>query len=599
LPARVRPAIFPPPFGPDGTIDLRNLLRAAVLFGLASLTLPPPAEAVVGDPVLDTLDLVRSNPLVRRAQRALTDLGLYKGPISGVKDTLTETAIRTYQKSNGIKEDGVATEELVAKIETGSKVSALLSHLEQVRRDGVAAAREALLSRPETRDLVGASLTEKADPTRDPSPCFRKPTVDCLLGEAVETSKAIADGDQRDWALGELLAAQAKTGRAEDGRQTLRRMSDPRQVMASLRDIAEAAAAAGRGSEALEATEIIPDPLKKAEAYAAIIDIQAARQDRDGAGATATSMQRDLEKVDSLVKRVTFHARVAVALNKVGATEPAEASLENAILLSRRIGLEDQPLALRTVAVAMAEMGRPTEALAQIERVRKLDERIPVLVAAATAQAEAGDTGRALDIAADIGEGRYRAVVLSRVAAAQIKAGDAGLAKGTITLALAVLADIKLPFARDFALSRIAAALTDLARTQAGDRDERQASYARAVETASKIEDKKLRATTLWTVAAERRRAGDEAGAQATRELADKATAEIESRLSQVWMLAELVASHLQLNELDPAQEAFDRGVAITENVHNAWSRTRLLSKLAATLIGLDAAQAAAAASPK
>ena len=135
---------------------MRNLLRAAVLLGLASLGLPPPAEAVVGDPVIDTLELVRPNPLVRRAQRALTDLGPYKGPISGIKDALTEAALRTYQKSHGLKEDAIFTEELVAKIETGSKVSALLSHLERVRKDGVVAAREALLSRPETRDLVGA-----------------------------------------------------------------------------------------------------------------------------------------------------------------------------------------------------------------------------------------------------------------------------------------------------------------------------------------------------------------------------------------------------------------------------------------------------------
>ena len=34
----------------------------------------------------------------------------------------------------------------------------------------------------------------------------------CLLEEASESAKAVARGEMRDWALGEILAAQAKTG---------------------------------------------------------------------------------------------------------------------------------------------------------------------------------------------------------------------------------------------------------------------------------------------------------------------------------------------------------------------------------------------------
>jgi tetratricopeptide (TPR) repeat protein len=576
--------------GRIGRIALRTTSAAAVV-GMV-LALPAPSSALTNDPGADTLQRVTPDNLVRRAQRALAELGLYRGPISGLRDSFTEGAVRAYQKANGIKEDGVLTEELVAKIEAGSKVSALLNRLEQVRKDTMAAARAALLSRAETRDLVGGGATEAADPTRDAGPCFRQPTADCLLAEAVETSKAIAGEEQRDWALVELLAAQAKAGLAEEGRQTLRRMTDPRQIMASLRDIAEAQATAGRGREALEATEIIPDPLRKAEAYGAIIDIQASRSDAEGARETAQALGQEVEKVNPPVKRLTFHARTAVALEKVGAKQEAEAELEKARVLARRMSADEQSLALRTVGTAMAEMGRPGDAIAEIQKIRKNEERTPVLVAAASAQADAGNTNAALNIAADIAEGRYRAVALARIAAAQIKAGEIELAKGTISLALAVLADIKLPYARDYALSRVSAALNELARS-APDEAARESAFTRSIETARKIEDKKLRALTLWGVTAERQRAGDLAGAEATRALADKATSDVESRLSQVWLLADLVAGHVDRGEIDIARQVFQRGLAIAEEVQNAWSRTRLLSKLAASLVRLNAAEAA------
>ena len=176
--------------GRIGRIALGTVCAAAVVGTL--LAFPVPSLAVTNDPGADTLQRVTPDNLVRRAQRALTELGIYKGPISGLRDSFTDGAVRTYQKANGLKEDGVLTEELVAKIETGSKVSALLSRLEQVRKDTVASARAALLSRAETRDLIGGGTAEAADPTRDATPCFRQPTADCLLAEAAETSKAIA-----------------------------------------------------------------------------------------------------------------------------------------------------------------------------------------------------------------------------------------------------------------------------------------------------------------------------------------------------------------------------------------------------------------------
>ena len=555
----------------------------------AATTLAPgTARALLNEPAARTLDLMTPDPLVRRAQKALYDAGLYKGEINGIKDFITEDAVRAFQSQNGVKPDGSITSDLVGRIETASQVSALLGRLERVRRESSDAALKALLSRPETRDLVGAPEREAADPTRDAGPCFRAPTVECLLGEAAESSKAIHSEDQRDWALGELLAAQAKAGLAAEARQTLRRLKDPRMVMTSLRDIAEAQAAAGRPDEAMAAAEIIPESLKKAEAYTALVEIAARRRHADDALATAQALDRELENVEAPLRRIGLHARAAAALAKVGRHGEADAHLDKARRLATDgAPAEEQGVALRTIASALAEMGRPSDALALLERVTRDEDRMPVLVAAATAQAAAGDADEALVTAATIDEGRYRAVVLARVAVAQLRAGADDAARSSLALAQKNVAEIKFPFARDYALSRIAGALSDIARAEwgAANPDSARRSFDEASEAALRITDKKLRAYTLWTLADDRRRLGDANGTRETEIRAEKATADIESRLSQVWMMSDLAAARMEAGESGPARAAFDRGLKTAEGVQNAWSRTRLLSRLAASLL--------------
>ena len=123
------------------------------------------------------------------------------------------TAIKGYQKHLGRKVDGEVSEVLAKHMETQSKIGAMLLHIDEVRERNIKAAKKAPLGNEATRKLLTRSTSDEvADPTRDASPRFRNPGKKCLLEEAVENGKAVHKSELRDWALGEILVAQAKAG---------------------------------------------------------------------------------------------------------------------------------------------------------------------------------------------------------------------------------------------------------------------------------------------------------------------------------------------------------------------------------------------------
>jgi peptidoglycan hydrolase-like protein with peptidoglycan-binding domain len=584
-------------------INIRNVTARSLVAGFVGIALlgavgsqlvPGAATAARSIPDVNTFQLANPDKLVSRIQKGLKEIGVFEGLVNGVLDASTEAAIRTYQRSKGIRPDGKATETLAGRIATETGVATLLKRLERVKRESMDTARKALLSQPETRDLVKNRQDEIADPTRNAAPCFREPTVQCLLAEAAESAKAVSRNDKRDWALGELLAAQAKAGLSKEARITLGRIDDPRLILVSLRDIAEAQAQAGHAAEALEATAIIPDDLKKVEAYAAIAEIQARRGDRAATLETIGFIGRTLGGVKSPVKRASFHARAGAVLIRIGDTAGGQSSLDTATSLARgQTQTEDRSLALRHVASALAEIGRPQEALEILRSMDKRGDKIPVLIAAATAQAEAGNAVEALNTAAIIDESRFRAIVLSRIASAQLRAADDAAAQVTISMANAAIEDIHLPFARDFALSRIAFVEAEIAAQAIRD-GVPDASFDDAIAIAQDIADAKLKAKMLWAIAASQSRLGRGSGALKTQELAKLATQGIKSGLSKVWMFAEIAARHVDAGEPEAARSTLRRGLAVAEKIRNAWARTRALSKIASTLLRLaDADQGA------
>ncbi len=523
---------------------------------------------------------------VEKIQRALTDMGLYIGVIDGHLNDETRAAIRVYQQGAGLKVDGKVTRELWDLLNNAQRVRVLLRRLDKARRSGRDAARRALLSHPATRDLVDVPNRERADPTRNPDACFDRPTVRCLLGEASESVKAVFRPELRDWALGEILVAEARAGLTDNAMQTVRRIRDPRLIMVALRDIAEAEAASGRGAGALAAAEIIPDRDKRAEALAAIADIQIARRETDAARATVAKLLDAVRQTKPVLHRVQLRSRAAVIIARYGDAEAAKREVSLAETEARGASADtDRSTALRHVAAALADMARPTDAIAMLAEITSQSERTSVLVSTSEAQMRAGDAAAALATADTIETVRFKAAVLGRIAQTQAETGKRADAAVTIELALAAIDKIDSAFARSFAISRVALAMTSLTGTAAATEPKAAATYAKAAETAKRIEDNRLRAQTLWSIADARRRAGDIEGAEATEAEAETATEMVVSRLSRVWMFSDIALSLARTQRAKAAEAAFERGLAVAQGLDNAWGRSRALARLATVLV--------------
>mgnify|MGYP001209458997 CR=1 FL=1 len=589
-------------YGALGKSSSMNAWRAAAVVALLLCAATPgkalaqneagaPVEIAAlpaGDiPAAGNAQTKKSDDLVRRAQKILSDLGLFTGALDGRLDGETDKAVRAFQKKVGIKADGRITRELVEMLENSVQVRVLLQRLDKVRMENISAARQQLLSHPATRDLVASDREEVADPTRDAAACAKNVTVRCLLHEALESSKAVYKPELRDWALGEILVAQARAGLHKEAMVTAGRIGDPRLIIVALRDIAEAQAAAGSGRDALAAVDIIPDPVKRADALAAIATIQQRRGDAAEAAETSKRLLQSLSAIPDALTQVSYQTRVAVILAQAGDVSQAKDILDKAEAFARSVAeAENRSVALRHVANAHAEMAQLTQALTVLSDVSDDSNRTPVLITAATQQARAGDAAAALATADSIETVRYRAVVLGRIALMQAEKGDIAAADGTIKIALAAIEKIKFPFAKSYAISRVALSMAGIGKLPKA-KERSSAIFKEAVDLAERIDDSRLRAHSLWAIAGEQARAGDDAGAKATRERAEKATGEIKSSLTQVWMFSEIAAQHAVAGEKDAGWTAFNQGLNVALGIDNAWGRARAFGKLAGTLIGL------------
>lgn len=555
---------------PPARADARHALEIIQLAAVAPLS--PDAETTN-----------RPDPVVRRIQKQLAKIGLYQGATDGKMGPNTEQAIRAFQKSRGLKVDGKATEALASTLESDEKVNQLLKRLETVRARRVDAAREALLADPRTRHLLDDEAREEvADPTRDPTRCFDEPSPNCLLNEAVESAKAIFKDELRDWALGEILGAQGRAGLAEDAMATVRRISDPRLVMVALRDIAQSLAKAGETKDAMVAADMIPDEERRLEAFLAIAGIQTSLSGRQRLDAIVTRIHA-LLKSRAAGERIKYFARFALMYGSLGDVRLSRRYLNEATTMAMALpSATARSAGLRHVAIARADMADPEGARALLDTLSTPSDRTPVLSSLALSLARGGHADEALKTAGMIEAGRYRAVALSHVATTLAHAGDAERAKAAIGEARFVADQIKLPYARAFAASRVAMALLDVA-TASGE------AFNDAIEAADAIEDNTLRAYTLWAIATEQRRAGERQAAAYTETLAREAVSTIKSRLSQVWLYGDLSSSFAESREIEPAWTAFNDGLTIARGITNAWGRARALAKLSNALSVLTA----------
>lgn len=540
-------------------------------------------------PARDPDKFRKSGNAVLGIQKALRDLGFYLGGIDGHLNEETRAAIRVYQEGAGLEVDGKVTRQLWDLLLNTQQVHKLLKRLDSARSAGKKNARAALLAHPATRDLIKKNDDERADPTRDSKDCFMQPTVRCLLSAASENVKAVFKPELRDWALGEILVAQSRAGLTEAAMQTASRMHDPRLIMVALRDIAEGQAAAGFADDAREAARIIPDVEKRAEALVAIAEIQVRRGDHKDAGQNIEQLAGVLDQIKSETKRISLDARIAVILMKSGNTEGAAEYLAEAETRARtKTSDQERPMALRYVAAALAETEHPDLALNMLGDIETPSERTSVLISMAEAQARSGDAAAALATADTIDAVRYRAVVLGRIALSQAGRKNFEASEATLDMALAAVDKITLPYARSFAISRIALSMAKVGSLDTNSTNtENWSRFNRAAEVADGIDDSRLRAHTLWTISTAQHHGGDQEGSNKTKLLAKKASDDIKSRLTRVWMYSELAGENVQSRDMPAAWDAFESGISIAKDIDNPWGRSRALAKLAQTLIEL------------
>lgn len=522
------------------------------------------------------------NP-IEQTQSLLKELGFFSGNVDGIRGPDTIAAIENYQEKHGLKTDGRVSRKLLDHLENIGRVRALIQRLDQVRTSRQNEARQALLSDPRTRKLLEKPDKEVANPMRDPSVCFQAPSPSCLLNEAVESSRAVFEDDLRDWALGEILAAQVRIGLDKEALQTAARIKDSRLIIAALANIAKTHVKEGKLVEAHSGLSLIPLMERR---LSVLLDIAQAYYDK-GDIQKSTQTITDILSLSKGIKepqtRLSLQIQAAEILSQHDKKKAAEI-LENIAKTAKtseqyatRISI------LRHVATTMAKIQYPEWALKALNDLPDDESRIPILMTATRAFLKMNRFEAALNTVHRISADRYRGVIFADVARALWHDGQTDKALHILFEAQTLINGIKLPFAKNFALSNIASVMIDMIP------DTKDTTLAtRAFDLLHSISDNRLKAKGLWSLAHAAQLHNFSITNQNLDDAAINAINGIKSKFSRTWMLGDLANTHMGLGEKKYARKAFDLGLKNAQILTNPWARSRALAKFAALMNSLD-----------
>lgn len=507
--------------------------------------------------------------LVEQIQRLLLEFNLFAGPVNGILTPETRQAIRTYQTQNDLPVDGDADESLLKHMETVGRADTLKTRLERARDEQTEQARTALTASPATRDLLEAGTSKPSAMSQAAiDACLRDPSVECLLAGALSEIETITRDDYRDWALRDLVQAQARAGQPDSARASIRRLTDLRLVMVSLRETAAALAETGQvdGAAALAAT--IPDDLLRARAWLAIARTESGL----AAGSDALlALLPGLADKDAAVEIAADLVADLAGRHDTGRADKAVAALEALTDSGSGLGKE----AWGAAASGFAQAGRAKDALRALDRMGDGAREHIALASFADMLAGQGKAAEAVATAERLRSPQLFVVAMTRIAIAAHRRGKDETARRCLTRAGAALPDIARPYAADTARARIAAVWLALS-----DRD-------KALDTVERIDSASLKAQTLWRFArigSQRARAEGDAGIAGR---AAAATERVESAFDRAAILVRATKGFASDGQNKLARETFGRAAQETLAIRESWWRARMLSLLASAMTAL------------
>jgi peptidoglycan hydrolase-like protein with peptidoglycan-binding domain len=551
-------------------------LRVVLAAGWALSGTPAGAAIADRDPAVRT---DAEDARLSKLQTLLAELELYRGPIDGRPSAALAAALRQFLQTTSLPLGGEPTDEVFDQLEARVRMQRLTRFLSTLGREQSEQARAALLSQPATRDLVAppsaAPTPQSAPRTGSVFACARTPSPDCLIAAAVDASQAIDEARLRDWALSEIVKAQARAGAGEAARATIRRLADARQMIVSLRDLAAIQAERQDVDSALATAGSIPDGLARVEAVLAI----AARQLETGAGhdarASLALVDAGIDGLHEPLQRAALRARAATLRSRAGDSAGADAALAAAEQDARRMPSRDgRATGLGFVATALAEMGRPGDAARLIAAARIADGAPAALAAAASAAARARDPAEADRLARLIEEPRFRAVAFVQLAAIDARQAEPARAADRLAEADRVARAIGEAIWRDYPLSRIAQAYIDLKQPEP------------AAAAAHAVADATIRARLLFVIA-HLQAAQGAPGAGGTLAAAEHAAEMIVAPLDHCWMLTEVALAFAGAGDRTAGQAMLRRATEIAVSIQEPASRARAFSRVASVMLEL------------
>ncbi len=519
----------------------------------------------------------RYSLLVRQIQLRLAEIGLYGGRIGGVMSAETAEAIRTFQRFANLPVDGKPSHELLDTLTSAAgEAQHLLLRLDRAQKDQIEQARGDLEQAfgPDWAEearavVVGAKLDLEALKARAES-CYQAPEPACLIVEAETAAESVEKDNLRDWALSDVIQAQARIGQADQALRVARAINDPRSVLAALSGIAVALARAGRIEEALEAAQQVPDTTLRDKALRAVAEGQLAAGRPDFAEVTVSLIEAPHERLPTLV--ATAHAYLARGYGDVAHGLAMEAER-----LADTITVElFREWALSEMASLMAAVGESAKANIMIARIGSAKNRVQALCDIVIAELRSGREKRArqtLEIAQSTSSAISRPAERQQ-ARACLAASHAALKE--FDEALKQVRGIEFGYMHSFVLARIVLAMA------------RSNQMVEALRLVDSIQDMKLRINAYVTMGRIARGTGDADGAA---RLGDEATAlarTLTNPLDKAFVLADLATSHAAGGDIATGRKTLGEAVGIAAKIADPWARARALSKAASALVVIN-----------